>query len=171
MDAPLIGARLFKRFDALADAYASRFPNGPDKWEVILLQARAHQLRLDHKVSVFLDDPLILLKKLLASKSPAPAQKTEASHLLVLLSAAKVGNRIHFGTWEKLLVHHLAEYPADPDLPELELKQLALAEDFAPARLPALAEKLSTSTNAAVAQAASDRLSASKPRRRPKSKP
>jgi serine protease Do len=168
LDAPVVGARLFKRFDALADAYETRFPKAPEQWEVTLLQGRAHRLRAEHKVFLYLDDPQAGLKKLLGAKSSTAAQKLEASHLSVLLAADKVGDGLRFTTWDRQLNRHLANYPSDPEIGELELKRLELAEDFAPNRLESLATKLSTNTNAEVAKAASDKLATSKPRRRPK---
>jgi hypothetical protein len=155
--------KLFKRFDSLADAYETRFPRGKERWEVTLLQARAHQLREEHKVFVYLDDPLVELRKLLAAKSTTAEQKTEASHLIVMLSAAKVGDGMRFTSWEKALGRHLESHPNDSEVAELQFKQLELTERFAPSRLDALASKLSTSTNAEVAKAASEMLG--KPRR------
>jgi S1-C subfamily serine protease len=157
------GARLFQRFDALADAYETRFPRGTERWEVTLLQARAHRLREEHKIAVYLDDPQAELKKLLAARSASNVQKTEASHLMVMLSAAKLGNGMRFTSWEKLLERHLAAYPNDPEVAELELKYLDLAEKYAPSRVTALATKLSSNTNAEVAAAASEKLT--KPKR------
>jgi hypothetical protein len=170
-DAPPIAARLFKRFDALAEAYETRFPRGAEQWEVILLQARAHRLRAEHKVFLYLDDPLVPLRKLLAAKSATAAQKSEASHLVVVLSADKVGHGLRFTGWEKLLSRHVAAYPNDSQLSELEIKRLELAEGFAPSRLEALATKLSASTNAEIAKAANDKLATSKPGQRSKDKP
>jgi S1-C subfamily serine protease len=155
--------KLFKRFDSLADAYETRFPRGKERWEVTLLQARAHQLREEHKVAVYVDDPVAELKKLIAARSATVEQKTEASHLIVMLSATKVGDGLRFTAWEKILSRHLESHPSDPDTAELELKQLELTERFSPSRLEALASKLSSSTNAEVAKAANESLA--KPRR------
>jgi hypothetical protein len=160
-------SRLFKRFDSMADAYETRFPREKERWEVTLLQAHAHQLRQEHKIPVYLDDPLAELRKLLAAKSATAGQKTEASHLMVILSAAKVGDGMRFTGWERLLNRHLELHPNDPDVAELELKELELTKRFALNRLETLASKLSNSTNAEVAKAASEMLA--KPKR-PRSK-
>jgi S1-C subfamily serine protease len=157
------GTKLFKRFDALADAYETRFPRGKERWEVTLLQARAHQLREEHKVFVYLDDPLVELRKLLGAKSATAEQKTEASHLMVMLSATKVGDGMRFTAWDRMITRHLESHPNDPDIAELQFRQLELTERFSPSRLETLAGKLSSSTNAEVAKAASEMLA--KPKR------
>jgi peroxiredoxin len=170
-DAPRIGGKFFRKFDAFAQDYTQRFPGETNRWEVALLQARADHLR--HERLVFKGPEAVptRLQQLLAASDPTADQKLEASHLLVAIAAGKAGHGLKLGAWEKLLNHHLADFPQDPDAAALSLQHLRLVEALAPARLATVATRLSQSSDAEVANAAADKLTALRVRRELQTQP
>ena len=170
-DAPLIGGKFLRKFDAFAKDYTQRFPSGPNRWEIALLQARADHLRHEHLVFKGPEAAPTRLQQLLAAGDATADQKQSASHLIVAIAADKAGHGLKLGAWEKLLSHHLADFPHEPEATALSLEHLRLVEELAPARLEALATKLSQSSDAELAEAASDKLAALKVRRELQNKP
>lgn len=70
-----------------------------------------------------------------------------------------------FALWENQYLAHAATFPDDPELSELKLSLLDLAEQFASDRLEALAQSLSTDPDEDVAEQAKDTLATKKTKR------
>ena len=163
LDAPLIGGTLFKRFDACVQAVSTRFPTSTNRWEINLLQVHAWLMRDHYRMDQSSTEPSSLLKVVLAAPATSPAQKAEADRLNLLIEAARVSDLAGLNAWEKSLEHHRTTYPDDASAAELDTEHLGLVEDFAPQRLEALARKLSTSSDPAVAAAAQEKLDSLRP--------
>ena len=149
-------------------AYTERFPGSSNRCELDLLQLRAYRLRDEHRVDQSVTEPERLAKAILAAPDSTAGQRAVASHESLMLSAKQVEDLTKLAAWENALEQHLATFPDDPDLIELETKHLILVEDFAPGRLVALAKRLAASKDSAVATAAKEKLDELKPRGNPK---
>ena len=164
MDAPLIGGTLFKRFDTCVKIFTARFPDTTNRTELDLLQLQAYRMRNEHHVPQAIEAPDALVQAILAEPHSTPEQKTTASREHLLVSAAKIEDLDRLTAWEKALQQHIASYPSDAELVELETEHLALVENLAPGRLVPLAKRLAASKDAAIAAAAKDKLDEVRPR-------
>lgn len=114
---------------------------------------------------------LPMLKEIGSDEKASPEEKEKASNLIVSLASDAVEDAASFKRWEKQYLEHAKAFPDDPELPDLKLSLLELAEEYAFERLGDIAQTLVTDHDNDVEDAAKTALATVKIKRELKAGP